>query len=548
MPAPNAPGVANNYNYVTNIIDSENQYNFRVDHNFSANQRVFMRGSRDTDQHQNYGYFNTANDPTGWTQTLTAYLFAVGDVWTVTPSFLVQLGYGFANQKNYQIGNGFFNFNAKNYGYSDLFTSQQQIPGIPYLTLTGLTALGSTLGASFNLWDHYTHSLNATATWQRGNQLFTFGYSGEFILENQGGLGDAAGNFGFDPTFTKGPNTNASVPAAQSAFDSWASFLLGYPSSGGLTRQETVAFNQFYNAMFLQDDWRVRPNLTINLGARWNIETGFKERYNRWADFDPNATNPLSAYTGLPFKGGVQYLGVSGNPERTWPTRYKQVAPRIGFSYAAMPTTVVRGGFGILYLPTSQRGYGDSTLGFSQSTSYVASIDGRTPVNTIDNPFPSGVLLPAGPSAGVEVGAGSGASAWVYDNPVSYQEQWNLGIEQSLPKRMMFSLNYAGGHGLHLPQNLTPNDLNPKYVLWQSRRSDAGVLFTGAGKQSILWLQCYGNTCGLKGAARTVAGAVSAICFKHRHAQHFTDLCEIWWRFRILQCAPGRPCSESFKL
>ena len=505
IPSPNAPGVSNNYNYVTNIIDTENQFNFRVDHNFSASQRSFMRGSRDTDQHQNYGYFNKPGDPTGWTQSLTAYLFALGDVWTVSPSLLLQFNYGFANQKNYQIGNGFYNFDAKNYGYSDLFTTQQQIPGIPYLTFTGLAAGGSTLGSGFNLWDHYTHSLNATAILQRGNQLFTAGYSGDLILENQEGLGNPAGSFNFGTTFTSGPNPNASVPSAQSAFDSWASFLLGYPNSGSLTRQETVAFNQFYNALFLQDDWRVVPKLTVNLGLRWNIETGFKERYNRWADFDPSVANPLSTYTGIPFTGGAQYLGVSGNPSRTWPTTNK-FAPRAGFSYELAQTTVVRGGYGIMYLPTSQRGYGDSTVGFSQSTPYVATIDGRTPVNTIDNPFPSGVLLPAGSSAGVTVSTGSSVAAWVYHNPISYQQQWNLGIEQSLPKGMVFNLNYAGGHGVHLPQNLTPNDLNPKYFGTPGDQTQVAYLqalvnnpFYGSGATGILAPQpCSRRSCWLR--------------------------------------------------
>lgn len=477
LPAPNAAGVLNNYNYATNIIDSENQFNFRVDHNFSANQRSFIRGTRDVDSHQNYGLFNKAGEPTGWNQALTAYLFALGHVWTVSPSLVLQFNYGFARQTNLQLGNSFYNFNAKNYGFSTLFTSQQQTPGIPQINFNGLQALSSAIGSGFNLWEHYTHSLNATAILQHGNQLFTFGYSGQMILENQGGLGNPSGSFTFTPTFTSGPNPNASVPSAQGAFDSWAAFLLGYPSYGGLTRQETVAFNQFYNALFLQDDWRVMPKLTVNLGVRWNIETGFKERHNRWADFNPTVANPLSTSIGLPFSGGAQYLGVSGNPSRTWPTTNK-VEPRAGFSYEMAPTTVVRGGYSILYLPTSERGYGDGTIGYAQYTPYVATIDGRVPVNTVDNPFPSGVLLPQGASAGVAVGAGSSLGAFVYKNPVSYQQQWNFGVEQSFPQSIVFSLNYAGGHGVHLPLNWRPNDLNPKYFSTPGDQAQVSYLQT----------------------------------------------------------------------
>jgi hypothetical protein len=464
IPAPNAPGVANNYSYSQDVQDSENQYNFRIDHNFSATQRTFVRATRDKDIHHQNGLFNQFLDPNAYNQALTAYLFAIGHVWTVSPSLLLQFSYGFAFQSNSQIGDGFYNYNAADYGFSSLFTSQQQIPGLPNLTFTGLQTIGEGSGATgFNLWHHYVHSLNSTAIWQRGNHTFSAGYNGKFILENQGSLGNPIGTFTFTPNFTSGPNPNASVPSAQSAFDSWASFLLGYPGTGSIARQETVAFNQIYNALFLQDDWRITPRLTVNLGVRWDIETGFQERDNRWANFDPTVANPLSQYTGLVFTGGAQYLGTAGNPGRTWPTSYSKVGPRVGFSYAYTPTTVVRGGYGIMYLPTSERGYGDSTLGFTQNTNMLTTVNGFTPVNNLDNPFPSGVLLPAGSAAGVAVSTGSSVTAYVYKNPVSYQQQWNMGIEQSMPKGVVFTLNYAGGHGVKLPISAHPNDLNPEY-------------------------------------------------------------------------------------
>jgi hypothetical protein len=462
IPAPNASGVANNYSYSQDVQDSENQYNFRIDHNFSATQRTFVRATRDKDVHHQNGLFNGYLDPNAYNQALTAYLFAIGHVWTVSPSLLLQFSYGFAFQSNSQVGDGFYNYNAGNYGYSDLFTSQQQVAGLPNLTFTGLQTIGEGTGSSgFNLWHHYVHSINSTAIWQRGNHTISAGYNGRFVLENQGGLGNPLGTFNFGTTFTSGPNPNASVPSAQSAFDSWASFLLGYPTSGSISNQDTVAFSQFYNALFLQDDWRLTPRLTVNLGVRWDIETGFLERHNRWADFDPASATPLAQYTGLPLTGGAQYLGVAGNPSRTWPTAYGNVGPRVGFSYAYTPTTVVRGGYGILYLPTSERGYGDGTLGYTQNTAMLTTVNGFTPVNVLDNPFPAGILLPQGAAAGVAVSTGSSASAFVYKNPVSYQQQWNFGVEQSAPRGVVFTLNYAGGHGVKLPISAHPNDLNP---------------------------------------------------------------------------------------
>jgi hypothetical protein len=463
MPAPNASGIANNYGYASNVTDTENQLNFRVDHNFSASQRSFIRGTRDIDSHHNNGLFNDISGPNSWNQQLTAYLFALGDVWTVSPSLLVQFSYGFARQTNLQIGGNLTNpaYVATNYGFSRTYASQQGSPGLPTVSFNTIQGLG--WGDYFNHWAHYVHSVNGTVIDQRGNHTLTAGYNGKMVLENQLGLGNAVGGYTYGTTFTAGPSPNAAVPAGQGEFDSWAAFLFGYPSSGSIARQDTVAFNQFYSALFLQDDWRATPKLTLNLGVRWDIETGFKERHNRWADFDPTVTNPLSAYTGLSFTGGAQYLGAPGNPGRTSPTFYNKFAPRVGLSYAATPTTVVRAGYGILYLPISERGYGDATMGFAQTTNMLTTVDGFTPVNTVDDPFPSGVLLPEGAAAGVAVSTGSTASGFIYHDPLSYQQQWSSGVQQDLGRGVVFSLNYAGSHGVKLPQSLTPNDLNPSH-------------------------------------------------------------------------------------
>ena len=114
MPAPNLAGITNNYSFAQNTIDHDNQLNFRVDHNFSDKQRAFMRGTKSTNTHLVYDLFNQLSGPNGANQTLGAYLFAVGDVWTFSPNTLIQASYGFARQTNYQLGNNFFGFNAAN--------------------------------------------------------------------------------------------------------------------------------------------------------------------------------------------------------------------------------------------------------------------------------------------------------------------------------------------------------------------------------------------------------------------------------------------------
>lgn len=462
MPEPNLSGTTSNYAYAQNVTDKDDQFNFRVDQNFSDRNRSFVRGTRSANQHVAYDLFNKPNGINqGWTQTLSSYLFAVGHLWTLSPDSLLQITYGFARQKNLQEPSQFL-YDATKYGFSSNFASEQQVQGLPVVSFSGLQQIG--YGSYYNFWGHNVHSLNASVMLQRGKHSLSIGYNGNLILENQEGVPSGSiGNIGFSTKFTGGPSPNGSLPSGQSAFDSWASFLLGYPGSGNMTRSVTVAFNQWVTGLYLQDDWRLTPKITVNAGVRWDVETGFGERHNHWADFNPEIINPISSQVGITVRGGAQFLGANGNPSRTSPTGYHQVSPRLGVAWSINDKTVARGGYGILFLPISQRGYSASNIGFSQTTNIATSADGFSPVVTTDNPFPTGVLLPAGASAGAGVSAGSSISGLQYNNPVSYQQQWNAGVERVLSSALTLSVNYVGGHGVHLPINARPNDLQPAY-------------------------------------------------------------------------------------
>lgn len=457
IPAPNAPGITNNYSFSRGISDTDHQFNFRVDHNFTPSQRTFVRGTRSTNKHHENDLFNRQDGPYGINQKITAYLFALGHSWTVSPSLLVQFSYGLNFQRNQQIPQN-IGPNPGNYGFSSTFASQQQVPGIPLISLGGLQQIGNQAAA--NYFTHYAHMLGASAILQRGNHTFTFGYDGRLNIENTQTLANPSGSISFDSTLTNGPGVNDTVPANQSQFNSFAAFLLGAPTTSNITRQSTIALTQPYHAFYLQDDWRVLPSLTLNLGLRYDLEFGFKDRYNRWADFDPNATNPLAAQTGLSFTGGAAYVGTGNYGSRFFKPGKTSVGPRAGFSWKPLTNTVVRGGFGILYIPTTQRAYSAGTMGYSQQTTFQTA-NTATPANTFANPFPTGISLPAGAAAGVQVANGSSVNALLYNNPISYQEQWNFGIEQQLTRKLIMTLNYAGGHGVHLPINGRPNDLLP---------------------------------------------------------------------------------------
>lgn len=456
-PNPTNSGLTNNYTYAQAQTDRDDQFNFRIDHNFSSANRAFVRFTRGTNTHHENDLFNQSSGPNSINQNIAGYLFALSDSWTISPSMLLQVTYGFAAQRNIQLP-GNFGIDAGQYGYSSNFLSEQQTPGFPIVQVTGFQQLGN--AGNSNQWSHYTHSLVPILVWQLGKHSLTLGYEGRLINEMEQGFTNPLGNLTFDSTLTRGPNAANGVSGNPAQFDGIAALLLGVPTTTNLTRQSTLALQQWYHAIYLQDDWRIRNNLTLNLGVRYDRDQAFRDRHNAWAALNLQAPNPLSS-PALSFTGGAQYVNADGNPSGFWQD-YNKVGPRIGFAWNPYPTTVVRGGYDLIYLPSTQRIYSSSTLGFSQTTQQTYTYT-QHPTTLIDNPLPGGVALPAGPAAGVQVGTGSSVSGLLYRNPQPYYSQWNFGIEQQFATGVVLHLNYAGSKGTHLPITYRPNDLQPQY-------------------------------------------------------------------------------------
>ena len=201
-----------------------------------------------------------------------------------------------------------------------------------------------------------------------------------------------------------------------------ASFLLGLPTSGSFPRNADAFWSQHFEAFYVQNDWRVTPRLTINMGLRYDWETPVTERFNRMTTiFDPTVVNPMSdaaqaAYTNIlnnpanannagiqilkqylpasSFKlmGAQLFAGVGGQPRGIYHTDWTQIQPRFGFAYKLGPNTVIRGGGGRFSQASFDTG---GQNGFSRSTTLnVTSDNFFTPYDTLDNPYRDGILAP----------------------------------------------------------------------------------------------------------------------------------------------------------
>jgi hypothetical protein len=461
FPQPDIAGVVQNYSWTGSTAVDDNQYSGRVDHVFNDANRIFGRVSLSSNANVIPDWI--PNGPSGYTQWVTAETFVTDYVKILSSALVADFRYSFAKQRNKRLGNTNL-YSAAALGFSADFLSEQAFSAMPPLSISGITTLGE---GSRRDWDHYTHSLGASLSWVHNGHTVKTGWDGRTFIDNEYTLDTGQGSFSFSGQWTKGPGYNAALPVGSQAYYAMADFLLGTVGSGSLVYADSTARSQLYNAFFLQDDWRVTPKLTVNMGFRLEIETGFKERYDRQSSFNPYALSPLSAQVsaalGRPIYGEVVFAGVNGQPRDLWATAYNP-GPRFGFAYSITPKTVIRSGAAIMFFPTTQRAYIlSSRQGYSVTNSVTTNIDSINPIANIADPWPSAypVLRPTGNSLGPNTGYGSNPNGGIYDSANSYVEQWNFGLQRELPKGFLLGVAYAGGRGVKLPINYNANDLNP---------------------------------------------------------------------------------------
>src|SRR4029453_12018840 len=154
---------------------------------------------------------------------------------------------------------------------------------------------------------------------------------------------------------------------------------------------------------FFHDDWKVTRKLTLNLGLRYNLEFGPTERFNRQTWFDPAVVAPIVQQARIPAPGALQFT--DDNTRSTKDVYLRQWAPRFGFAYQLQQKTVLRGGYGIFWLPAGLETSGTSDRNPTSRviTPFVSSLNnGITPQDGLSDPFPNGLLPLMGRSQGLD--------------------------------------------------------------------------------------------------------------------------------------------------
>jgi hypothetical protein len=383
----------------------------------------------------------------------------LNSTWILNPTTVLTARYGNNRFPNLiaEVSQG---FNPSNLGFPTTLTSQLQADFFPTIFLRNFSQLGQDTSS---LDDWKSQTFNATLTKSLGRHNIAVGTEYRRLRLNFIDVSDAPGTYTFSGVFTQDTPSAVNDDTGSDLAD----LLLGYPASGEVETTTPLQTYADYFAVFAQDDLRLSRRLTLNLGLRYETETGLKEDHNQLAvGFDSTAVSQLSGNTQV--KGGILFAGVDHNPRDIGDLSRLKFAPRVGASYQLTAKTVLRGGYGILYAPIRYDPSAALAPGYTQYTPYVASNNGdQTPANILSNPFPSGIQKPAGNSAGLLTGIGASVTSYDQSFKAPRVQQFSAGLERELPGHIALEAEYVGSRSINLSPGSTGstpvnyNQLNP---------------------------------------------------------------------------------------
>ena len=379
--------------------------------------------------------------------------------WIINPTTVLTARYGNNRFPNLiaEVSQG---FNPSNLGFPTALTSQLQSLFFPTIFFANYSQLGQNTS---QLDDWKSQIINGVLSKSLKRHNLTAGAEYRRLRLNFQDYSNAPGTYTFTGAFTQaGPSETDGA-----AGDDIADLLLGLPVSGEIDLTTRLNTYLDYNAIFAQDDWRITPKLTLNLGLRWESETGLKEDRNQLAvGFDRTAKATIAS--NVPVTGGILFAGVNGNARDIGDLSRVKFAPRLGAAYQLASRTVVRGGYGILYAPIRYDPISGLAPGYAQANSYVASTDNdQTPAHTLSNPFPGELQKPTGNSEGLLTGVGNSVTSYDQNYQAPRVQQFSVDVEQDLPGHIALDVSYIGSRAKNLspsPTSSTPiniNQLNP---------------------------------------------------------------------------------------
>jgi hypothetical protein len=447
-PVPNGSGTFNNYTINAAYPIDNAVYTFRIDHALSENNKLFGSWNhRENNSDKASRTLPDPVDPNQWHQYFTTDFLRLGLTSTLNHQMVNQLLIGYNRT------------DARNFNIADLGTTNyaQQL-GISNINSTNfpITTVGESIpqlsnGNNDEKFDNGIRLADSVSI-ERGHHSIKMGADYRYQQ-----FSPFDGN---NPTlaFARAQTAGDSAPAiTTNSGNGFASLLLGEASSGSqFVYSGQPRWLSAYWAVFVQDDYKIRPNLTLNLGFRYDVDLPRSEAHNLTSNFEQTASDPES---GLP---GAMVFGTTCHCNTKWMNGwYKDAAPRIGFAYSpfgASGKAVVRGGYAIEYAPLFYADGGTDMGAGYYSNPGVSSVNSFTAAFNMNNGFPAFAAPPILNPSYFEGTAVTTNYVRPSMNRPGMVQQYTLQVQYEIASDLILTAGYDGELGSHLRSSL--EDIN----------------------------------------------------------------------------------------
>lgn len=542
-PAPNQPGLQNGTvdNYFSNQVLSRpyDSYLTRIDHNFNSNHRIFGKFFYSKSNEDRYNYIGEPDSITRGFEIRTNKGGNVNYTAVLSSNLILDLRSSLNDfvQERIQANP----MSAADLGFSGI-AGLANSTVFPRFDFTNYDTLGAER-ADFNeglTRNFRLFSVQPTLTQIFGNHTLKYGYDYRRLMEDRTTNGYNAGRFMFTGAFTS-PASNSNAATQNQIGRDLAAFLLGIPSANANSFIEEAAsydVRSSYHGFFVQDDWRLSPKLTLNLGLRYELESGLREAEGRFVTgFDTDAVSPLRAQVlanfnaspppGVPItafqnlSGGLRFATSPDDVNQA--TDKNNFQPRIGVSYAINDKTVIRGGFGIFtsafqIQPIDQSGF-TALTSFNPTDDNGLTFLGVSETNRfpINNPFPRGVNPAVGSSLGLLTSVGNtlgttnatGPTATTidtYERKNANYARFIFGVQRQLPFDIGVEATFVASQGYDLPVLRQLNFIPTQYLNNFAGVTDAATILNGISTVQTFLGQTNGITNPFRGLVTQNSG------------------------------------------
>jgi hypothetical protein len=464
IPLPNIPltSTGQNFHFVTSDASNSDAVIFRLVHNFGSSSGPVLfpgggggGGGRGGGRRQ-----NNINFGVNWSRNSTAIVNPFPSLAGGTSTQGLNATAGWVYGKNRAANNLRFNYNHNHVSTTNLFSNVTDVAGPGGAGITGIsnapfdwglpgisfTSFGGFNGPMPRRELDQTYTVSDALNWNHGKHYWRFGGDYRRIFQNFQSARNAEGSFVFTGFATSQYAAGSTQPLANTGFD-FADFLLGFPQQTSL-QFGASAYNFRANSFdfFAQDDWRILPSLSLNLGLRYEYIGPYTEAQDRIANLEvgPNfATAVPVVPTGAVLPSGSGTFLTSSNPALVNPDR-NNFAPRIGIAWKPAPKTVVRAGYGINY---NLAQYGAIIQNFAFQPPFANTATNSTDVTGLTGPTPL-TLISGFPTASQTTVRNNFAVN--PDYALGYVQIWNLDIQREFHGNVVLNIGYNGAKGTRL--------------------------------------------------------------------------------------------------